>query len=711
MQGGRTDARCPGLPRLVESVNENRMTDTSTLTHNPLLTREFPIPFSAVRAEEIEPAVGQLLQQVQQKVDAIAAPDTPRTYRDILGALDTVTEPLDFAVSLVRHLESVATTAELRAANNAIQGPVSMFYTSIPLNAQLWSAVRAVAENPEEVAALTPVEKRYLEKSVRGFRRAGADLSDENKRKLEQLDVELTKVTTRFAENVLDATNAYEKIITDQSALAGLPESALAAARESAKTKGREGWRFTLQAPSYVPVLTYLDDRALRQEFWEASNRRATAGEFDNRDLILNILQLRQAKAELLGYRDFADLVLEERMAQSGETAQTFIEDLRVKTVPFFTKENETLAQLGRTLGYNTMEPWDVSYLAEKQRQALYDFDEEELRPYFQLERVAAGMYDIFSNVLGIRVIEEPNVPGWDPAVRYYRVQDGVSGELLGGFYADWYPRENKRGGAWMDALITGDPAVGLPHLGLICGNLTPPVEDRPSLLTLREVETIFHEFGHLLHHVLSRVPVRSLAGTSVPWDFVELPSQIMENWCMEREALNTFARHYQTGEAIPEELFQKMVRAKTFRSANAQMRQLGFSMMDLRLHREFNRQVQEGATGAEALAFARDVLSQYTAAPLPDDYGMVASFTHLFASPVAYGAGYYSYKWAEVLDADAFTRFKQEGIFSTTVGHAYRHTILERGDSDDPKALYRDFMGREPNAEALLERLGLVNA
>lgn len=686
------------------------MAEVVTLTQNPLVTRQFPIQFDAIRAGDVEPVVEQLLTDVQKQIDEIASSETPRTYEAILGALDTVTEPLDFAVSVVRHLESVATTPELRAANNAIQGPVSMFYTAIPLNAKLWAAVKTVAEERGEVDRLAPVEKRYLEKSVRGFRRAGADLDEEGKGKLEGLNVELTKITTKFAENVLDATNAYEKVITDERELAGLPESARTAARESAKSKGREGWRFTLQAPSYAPVLTYLDDRAIRREMWEASNRRANGGAFDNRDLTVKILALRQRKAELLGYPDFADLVLEERMAHNGAAAQTFVEELREKTIPFFERENESLAALGRELGYDTVEPWDLSYLAEKQRQALYDFDEEELRPYFQLERVAAGMFDIFSRLLGVQVIEEPGIPGWDPEVRYYRVEDAASNELLGGFYADWYPRENKRGGAWMDALVTGDPDHGIPHLGLICGNLTPPMEDRPSLLTMREVETIFHEFGHLLHHVLSRVPVRSLSGTAVPWDFVELPSQIMENWCTEREALNTFARHYQTGEPIPQELFDKMVRAKTFRSANGQMRQLGFAMVDLRLHREWKTRLAS-ASGEQVLAFARDILTAFTPAPLPADYGMIASFTHLFASPVAYGAGYYSYKWAEVLDADAFTRFKHEGIFSTGAGRAYRKSILERGDSDDPQNLYREFMGRDPQPEALLERLGLVSA
>ncbi len=315
-----------------------------------------------------------------------------------------------------------------------------------------------------------------------------------------------------------------------------------------------------------------------------------------------------------------------------------------------------------------------------------------------------AGMLDIFSRILGIKVIEEPGVPGWDQAVKYYRVEDGESGELLGGFYTDWFPRENKRGGAWMDSLIVGSPDQGQPHLGLICGNLTPPVAGKPSLLTHREVETIFHEFGHLLHHTLSRVPVRTLAGTNVPWDWVELPSQIMENWCMEREALHLFARHYQTGEAIPEDLFEKMRQARTFRSANAQMRQLGFSLVDLKLHREYDPE-----KGGDVMAYARELLADFSPAPLPPDYGMIASFTHLFASPVAYGAGYYSYKWAEVLDADAFTRFKQEGIFNSETGEAYRRGILERGDSEDPAQLYRDFMGRNPDSDALLERLGLL--
>jgi oligopeptidase A len=678
----------------------------TVLSDSPLLTVGFPIQFAAVKVEEVEPSIDRLLETVKQRIATLSGEGVPRTYRDLILALDTATEPLDFAMAIVRHLESVATTPELRAAYNAVQEPVSVFYTSIALNEKLWGAVKAVDQSVDK-AALAPVDRRFLKKTVTGFRRAGADLDAAGKTKLEELDVALTKATTKFSENVLDATNAFERLITDRAQLAGLPESAVDAARESAKSKGREGWRLTLQAPSYTAALTYLDNREIRRDLWFASNTRAAVdGPLDNRQLIGEILRLRRAKAELLGYRDFADFVLDERMAHTGQRAQQFLEDLHAKTLPFFRDENVSLAAQGRELGYQTIEAWDVAYVAEKQRLALYQFDEEELRPYFELERVVSGMFDIFSRLFGIKVIEEPGVPAWDAAVKYFRVEDAANGTLLGGFYSDWFPRENKRGGAWMDSLFTGNPAAGQPHVGLICGNLTPPVAGKPSLLTHREVETIFHEFGHLLHHTLSLVPVKTLSGTNVPWDFVELPSQIMENWCMEREALNKFARHYQSGEPIPEELFQKMKRARNFRSANFQMRQLAFGMVDLKLHREY-----DPAAKPDVMAYARDIYADFSPAPLPENYGMIASFTHLFSSPVAYGAGYYSYKWAEVLDADAFTRFRHEGIFNAQTGADYRRAILERGDSEDPALLYRGFMGRDPDANALLERLGLLQA
>ncbi|MGA3189978.1 MAG: M3 family metallopeptidase [Bryobacteraceae bacterium] len=645
---------------------------------NPLLEISFRVPFDKIRAEDVEPAVDELLVRAQKRLEETTA------SKDPLLALDTMTENLDYAMAVVRHLESVATTPELRAAYNAVQPKVSAFYSGLVLNEALWKAMKSYAAT-DEAKALTGTMKRYLTKTIDSFKRHGADLDLEGKARLKEIDVALAEVTTKFSENVLDSTNAWELVLTEEAKLAGLPPSAVAAAKAAAEAKGVEGWRFTLQGPSYLAVMTYLDDASIREQVWRAFNLRGGAEPFNNRPLIAKILELRREKARLLGFADFADLVLDDRMAHKGERAQTFLGDLREKTEKRFREENAELeAFAGRAV-----EPWDVGYYAEKQRLALYDFDEEELRPYFSLDRVAAGMFEIFGRVLGIVVKEEHGVPVWDAQVKTYAIEDS------GSFYADWYPRENKRGGAWMDAL--------LPKLGLICGNLTPPVDGKPALLTHREVETIFHEFGHLLHHLLSRVEVRSLAGTSVAWDFVELPSQIMENWCWERESLDLFARHYKTGELIPAELFEKMKRAKTFRAANGQMRQLGFGYVDLALHREWS------AEKGDPAAWSRPILQQFAAAPLPENYAMITGFTHLFASPVAYGAGYYSYKWAEVLDADAFTRFKREGVFSAAAGQDYREKILSKGDSQDPAELYRSFMGRDPDPRALLERAGLA--
>ena len=441
-------------------------------------------------------------------------------------------------MGVVRHLESVATYPELRAAFNAAQPEVSAFYTGIPLNAGLWSNIKAFAAT-SEAAQLEGARRRFLHKTVETFRRHGADLPPEGKKRLEEIDVELTQITTKFAEHVLDSTNAFELVLTDEAALAGLPPMAIASARESAQRKGLEGWRFTLQAPDYLAVMTYLDDTAVRRKVYEAFAVRAASGQYDNRPIIVRILELRREKAALLGFTNFADLVLEDRMAHTGDRALTFLEDLKSKTERRFHEENQELLEFRRSLegaGAPELAPWDVAYYAEKQRTALYDFDEEALRPYFPMERVVAGLFELVHRLYGIRVEEEMGVPAWDAGVHYYNVRD-EEGVFLGAFYADWHPRENKRGGAWMDGLITGGPVTDgfRPHLGLICGNLTPPVGGKPALLTHREVETIFHEFGHLLHHLLSRVEIRSLAGTNVAWDFVELPSQIMENWCWER--------------------------------------------------------------------------------------------------------------------------------------------------------------------------------
>jgi oligopeptidase A len=674
---------------------------------NPLLIPRFRIPFDRIRAEHVEPAATELIGDARTRLEAIAAAPGERTFDNTMHALDDMTEPLDYAMGVVRHLESVATYPELRAAFNGVQPQVSAFYSGIPLHEGLWNSLKKFAATAEG-SRLAGARRRFLEKTMDAFRRHGAELDPTGKTRLEAIDVELTQLTTKFSENVLDSTNAFELVIADEAKLAGLPPSARESAQESAKRKSREGWRFTLQAPDYVAVMTYLDDASIRRGMYEAYSVRATEGAHDNRAIVARVLELRREKANLLGFGNFADLVLEDRMAHTGSRALQFLEDLKGKTERRFREENEDLLAFRRSIeGADAPElsPWDVGYYAEKQRSTLYSFDEEALRPYFPLESVVDGLWNLVNRLYGIRVSEELNVPSWDPQVKFYNIHD-ENGAYLGGFYADWYPRENKRGGAWMDALITGGPSGGdfKPHLGLICGNLTPPVGGKPALLTHREVETIFHEFGHLLHHLLSRVEIRSLAGTNVAWDFVELPSQIMENWCWEREALDLFARHWQTGELVPGELFQKMKRARNFRAANGQMRQLGFSFIDLLLHIRYSPERDGGP-----VEYARRLLQEFSPALLPPNHAMIAAFTHLFSSPVGYGAGYYSYKWAEVLDADAFTRFRDNGIFSREVGTDFRANILSKGDSEDPAELYKKFMGREPDPSALLVRSGLL--
>jgi oligopeptidase A len=666
---------------------------------NPLLSIPFAIPFDQIRAEHVEPAVAQLIDEARARIEAIAAFDGPRTYANTMYALDHATEPLDIAFGIIRHLESVATYPEFREAHNAVMGPASEFYSSIRLHDGLWAAIKAYAET-DDAKALTGVRARHLHKTLTAFRLSGADLDAAGKKRSAEIDVELTQLTTKFSENVLDATNAFELIIDSEQRLAGLPPSAVAAARQSAESKGLAGWRFTLQAPSYLPVMTYLDDRSVRETMYRAFATRAASGQYDNRDILLQILALRQEKAKLLGFAQFADLVTIDRMAKTGAAAEKFLTDLKEKTVPFFEREN---AQLKAFAGGIELEPWDVGYYAEKQRVALYDFDEEQLRPYFSLAGAMAGMFELTGKLFGIRVAAREGVPGWDKDVQYFDIFDAASNEHLASFYADMYPRENKRGGAWMDAFLTGMPGESA-HLGLMCGNLTPPIGDQPALLTHRDVETLFHEFGHLLHHSLTRVPVRDLAGTSVPWDFVELPSQIMENWCWEREALDLFARHFETGAVIPEELFAKMKRARTYRMANGQMRQLSFSLMDLAVHMRY-----DPAVDGDVVAWSRAILQAFSAVTLPADHATIASFSHLFSSPVGYAAGYYSYKWAEVLDADAFSRFRDEGVFNPETGRAFRECILAKGDSEDPAELYRQFMGRDPDPNALLLRSGLT--
>lgn len=698
---------------------------------HPFLEDDFHLRWSTLVPEAIEPDIRAALGTAQSRIDGLAEDFDPATltFDNTLLALEQATEELSMAWGRVGHLDSVRNSEALRAAQNAMLPEVTQFFSRIPLNTGLWKRIKAYSESAE-AASLAGVRRRFLDETVKDFVRSGADLPEAEKARLEEVQSELARVTQKFSENVLDSTNAWELVLEDDSRLAGLPDTALGVLRAEAAAKGLGSdeapvYRITLKAPVYFPVLEHAEDARLREEVWRGSITVGNGGDYDNTELVWQILALRHERARLLGKADFADQVLEERMAGSGAAALAFVEDLAERTKPFFARDIEELNAFRKQHEPDwdgKFQPWDVAFWAEKLRKANYDFDEEELRPYFAIGKVIEGMFRLTEQIFGFRITERETVyaaPGetpekegievWHPEVRFYDLHDAGTGEHLGSFYADWHPREEKRSGAWMNYLRTGSPPQDgrprEPHLGLICGNLTPSSKDKPALLTHREVETVFHEFGHLLHHLLGEVPVKSLNGVKVVWDFVELPSQILENFCWSRVSLDFFAKHYQTGEPIPEALFQKMVGARNFQSAMAQMRQLSFGKMDLGLHIEHHQKPGE----ADLDQVVRTILDGYLMPLATQPPTMARRFTHLFASSTGYAAGYYSYKWAEVLDADAFTRFAQAGVISPEVGREFREKILSRGNSEDAAQLFRDFMGRDPDLNALLERSGLV--
>jgi oligopeptidase A len=682
---------------------------------NPLLDPSFEIRWSLLAPGHIEPAITEALARAQTVIDAIATRDPAAlTYENTFLAVEDAVEELNVAWGKVVHLQSVCDSPELRAAHNAMLPKVSAFYAKIRLNSGLWARLRAFMESPA-AAALTGVDRRFLDETAADFREAGADLPPETRKRLEDLQTELSEITQTYSEHVLDATNAWELVIEDEARLAGLPDHAKAAARASAQAKRpgdeRAAWRFTLHAPSQEPFMLHLEDGDLRRQMWAAGIAVGASAPHDNTALISRILALRAEKAELLGKAHFADSVLERRMAKTGDRALAFVEDFQARCAAPFGRECRELEEFRALRSAGSpgddprLAPWEVGYWAEKLRRERYDFDEEALRPYFPMERVIGGLFDLAGKVFGLTVLPG-SAETWHPQVAFYNVTD-AKGRHVGSFYADWHPRESKRGGAWMNYLITGGPQADgtrLPHLGLICGNLTPPSQGRPALLTHREVETIFHEFGHLLHHLLGEVRIKSLNGVNVAWDFVELPSQIMENWCWERESLDLIARHHETGAPIPEDLFRKMTAARNFRSACQAMRQVSLAKMDLLLH----MRTAAFAAAPDVEPLARAAIAPCLVPTHPPAPTVVKRFSHIFSGPVGYAAGYYSYKWAEVLDADAFTRFRKEGIFNRGTGADFVGKILSRGNAADPAELFRDFMGRDPDLGALLQRSGL---
>jgi oligopeptidase A len=686
---------------------------TAASSPNPLLAVKVPVPFHEVRPEHILPAVESLLVLAQKTLDSIASSAAPRTYASTLEALDLATNELDYATNLASHLESVLGSPELRDAFAAVVPKVTAFYSQILLSEPLYEALREL-DATEEASKLDPARRRYLTKTLADFRRNGAELDAAGKKRLGEIDVALSELTLKFAQNVVDASAAFELIVdaSEASRLEGLPAGALEAAKKSADDKGKKGFRFTLQAPSYGPVMTFVRDRALRETLYRAHVTRASGAgaggpERDNRGIIEQVLALRQEKARLLGFAHFADLAIDDRMAKTGKEALAFVTMLRDRLGPGFERENAELAAFAAKNGHEgPLEPWDISFWAETQRRALFDFDEETLRPYFPLDRVTRGLFEVATSLYGVRIERDAAAKVWHDDVTAWSVVD-KDDKRLGGFYLDLFPRETKRDGAWMAGVVDRLPGTKheLENVAVVVGNVTPPrAPGQPALLNHREVETLFHEFGHMMHHVLSEVPIRSLAGTRVVSDFVELPSMIMENWCWETEALDRFARHCESGSPIPGDVKKRMLAARTYRAANALMRQLGFSTVDLLLHTTY-----DPAKDGDVMAYARAAFARFSPVPLPADYAMLASFSHLFGAAYGYAAGYYSYQWSEVLEADAFSLFREGGILSGDVGDRFRRTILARGDTEDAAALYRTFLGREPDVAALLTRLGIV--
>ena len=700
------------------------------MSEYPFLDRDDHPSWSKLSPDRIKPEITIALERSEQNLSTIRNLEPgEHTFSNTIKAIEHATLDLNHAWGLVSHLDSVCNSKELRSAHNEMLPKVSAFWAKISLDAKLWNAVLSFSKT-KEAKSLNPIDKRLLDETLADFRDEGADLPTHKKERLEKLSSDLAQITQKFSEQVLDATNAWQLVVRDETKLKGLPETAKDAARLTAieklgKEEGKKAWVITLQAPSLMPALQYLDNDELRRQIWSASDELGCSDPFDNKKLVSKILILRQEKAELLGKPDFSEVALSRRMAKCGKNADDFISDLHQKTLPFFTEENKELETFKAEKNGSDvclLEPWEVGYWAEKLKKERYDFDDEDLRPYFPIQSVLDGMFNLVARVFGLKIVErstvfegktsqqihssEQPVEVWHPDVRFYDLFDSASNKLLGSFYADWHPRSSKRAGAWMNHLKTGEPdekGYRPPHLGLICGNLTAPTSTKPALLTHYEVETIFHEFGHLLHHLCGEVPHRSLNGVNVPWDFVELPSQIMENWCWERESLDLFARHHETDAPIPEDLFTKMIRAKNFMAGNAMMRQLAFSKLDLVMHRSLAKDPPEDME--ESL---QKLIEEYFPKRNTRPRTIAMRFSHLFGDPMGYASAYYSYKWAEVLDADAFTRFQKEGIMNPDTGHAFRKCILSKGNSRPVDELFHDFMGRSPDSNALLKRSGL---
>ncbi|MCW8908357.1 MAG: oligopeptidase A [Sedimenticola sp.] len=673
---------------------------------NPLLHLEDLPPFTRIRAEHVEPAIDQLLAESRALTEKLLAQNGPFTWDNLVEPLEIMEDRINRAWSPVSHLNSVLNSEELRQAYNACLPKLSDYGTEMGQNAALQAAYQSVYDNDTD---LDPAQRKLLQNALRDFHLSGVDLPPEQKQRFKEISQQLSSLTSKYSENVLDATNAWSKLLPDERLLAGLPQSALDLARQTAEQQGETGWMLTLDFPSYLPLMTYADNRELRQEVYQAFSTRASdqgphAGQWDNSEIMEEILKLRHEQSLILGFDNYAERSLARKMAPDCERVMEFLNDLATRSRSQAQQELQELQAFAREhYGMETLEAWDIGYYSEKLRQHRYAITQEELKPYFPEDQVLNGMFAVVNRLYGIRISEVSEFESWHPEVRLFEIRD-EAGHLQGQFYLDLHARRNKRGGAWMDECIVRmfTPTCDqIPVAYLVC-NFSPPVGDKPALFTHDEVETLFHEFGHGLHHLLTRVDYPGVAGINgVAWDAVELPSQFMENWCWEREALDLFAAHYQSGEKLPQALYDKMIAAKNFQSAMQMVRQLEFSLFDFRLHREYDPD-----RGGRIYQILEEVRQQVAVIHPPAFNRFAHGFSHIFAG--GYAAGYYSYKWAEVLSADAFSLFEERGIFDQATGRAFLHNILEQGGSKDAMELFVAFRGREPQIDALLRHSGI---
>jgi len=660
-------------------------------------------PFSKIKDDDFFPAFKKAIADARSEIDAITNNPEAPTFENTIEALDFSGEQLDRISSIFFNLNSAETNDTIQKIAQEVSPLLSEFSNDITLNETLFQRVKSVY-NQKDLLNLNTEQSTLLDKKYKGFSRNGANLPEDKKVQLREIDKKLSQLKLKFGENVLAETNAFEMHLTNKDDLSGLPEGAKEAAQQLAEAKGKKGWLITLDYPSYIPFMTYADNRELRKKLAIAAGAKAFKGnEFDNQNNVLQIVKLRHERANLLGYKTHAHFILEERMAKTPEAVLNFLNELLEKAKPAAKREFKNLEAFAKELdGIDTLEKWDGSYYSEKLKQKLFSLDDEQLKPYFKLENVINGVFTIAERLYDLKFEEINSIDKYHEDVLTYRVTD-LKGNFVSVFYADFFPRPGKRNGAWMTVFkpqYIKDGENSRPHISIVC-NFTKPTKSKPSLLTFNEVTTLFHEFGHALHGILANTTYPSLSGTSVFWDFVELPSQVLENWCYEKEALELFATHYETGALIPMDLIDKIKASATFHEGMQTLRQISFGLLDMSWHS------QDPSKITSVKAHENEAFKNTKLYPDVTENCMSTAFSHIFQG--GYSSGYYSYKWAEVLDADAFEYFLDKGVFNTEVAQKFKNHVLSQGGTEDPMTLYKRFRGKEPRPEALLKRAGLI--